>query len=147
VWLLSHSDLLTQVLSNLLSNALKYSCGAVEVSVYVQDGQGQIQNQQAQNQQAQNQQAQNQQAQNTVTVNVRDYGEGVPDAVLTKLTTPFFRVQDNRAKGWGLGLALSEHIVRSLEGEITFHNLHADSATETARGFLAQVTLPLYDES
>lgn len=129
VWLLSHSDLLNQVLSNLISNALKYSDGHVDVCA--------------------NQQADTRAE--TVSISVRDYGAGVPEDVLAKLTTPFFRVQGSRAKGWGLGLALSEHIVRSLGGEITFSNVYADDvAADTKRaaeGFLAQVMLPLYREN
>jgi signal transduction histidine kinase len=60
-------------------------------------------------------------------------------------------VQGSRAKGWGLGLALSEHIVRSLGGEITFNNVYADDVAANtkcvAEGFLAQVMLPLYREN
>lgn len=112
VWLLSHSDLLNQVLANLISNALKYSGDAVDIAACAYD--------------------------TNVTVSVRDYGGGVPEDLLSKLTTPFFRVQGSRAKGLGLGLALSEHIVRSLEGTLTFANIEG--------GFVARVTLPLYDE-
>jgi signal transduction histidine kinase len=148
VWLLSHSDLLNQVLSNLINNALKYSDGHVDVCA--------------------NQQADTRAE--AVTISVRDYGAGVPEDVLAKLTTPFFRVQGSRAKGWGLGLALSEHIVRSLGGEITFGNVSAkdnvyaednvyakdveaerDAVSAASygviEGFVARVTLPLYDET
>lgn len=128
VWLLAHNDLLTQVLSNLISNALKYSCDthcdAVVVSACAQNG--------------------------TVTVSVRDYGKGVPEDLLAKLTTPFFRVQGTRATGLGLGLALSEHIIRSLGGEMTFRNVYAGNVEHTegvTNGFLAQVSLPLYEAS
>lgn len=142
IWLLSHHDLLSQVLSNLISNALKYSDGHIDVCVQQADPQVDV---------------------NTVTISVRDYGAGVPEEVLAKLTTPFFRVQGSRAKGWGLGLALSEHIVRSLDGEITFGNVYAnnvyakdaeaeryavsDAAYGVVEGFVAQITLPLYDET
>lgn len=138
VWLLSHSDLLNQVLSNLISNALKYSDTRVDVCANHPDTNVDM-----------------------VTISVRDYGAGVPEDMLAKLTTPFFRVQGSRAKGWGLGLALSEHIVRSLGGDLIFSNVYGNSnvhsnmysnvyakcATDTAGGFIAQVTLPLYDES
>ena len=114
------------MLSNLISNALKYSCDAVVVSACAQ--------------------------QSTVTVSVRDYGKGVPEDLLAKLTTPFFRVQGNRAKGLGLGLALSEHIIRSLGAEMTFCNIKpshksSDDEQDANGGFLAQVTLPLYEAS
>ena len=64
-----------------------------------------------------------------VTVSVRDYGPGVPEAELTKIFEPFYRVQESRDRGsgghgLGLSIALGDVLVfilvldRALEGEV-----------------------------
>lgn len=104
---LGREDLLKQIVSNLIQNALKYSTERVEVRL--------------------------EEATNEARVIVRDYGTGVPNEVLEKLTDPFFRV-DKRKGGLGLGLALVKHIVTSLKGTLLLRNSHP--------GLEATVTLP-----
>jgi signal transduction histidine kinase len=94
---LGRDDLIKQVLSNVLGNALKYSSDAVDVRL--------------------------EETGDKVLLSVRDYGEGVPPEVLPKLTEPFFRV-DKRKGGLGLGLALVKHIMASLKGDFTLTNTH-----------------------
>jgi signal transduction histidine kinase len=92
---LAREDLIKQVVSNLVSNALKYTDDVVEIKLEEQP--------------------------NGVRVRVRDFGAGVSEASLVKLTEPFFRV-DKRKAGLGLGLALVNHIVLSLKGDFEVRN-------------------------
>ncbi len=94
---LGREDLIKQVVSNLISNALKYTDDIVEVKL--------------------------EETPRHVTIQVRDFGVGVSDEALPKLTEPFFRV-DKRKAGLGLGLALVKHIVLSLKGEFSLRNTH-----------------------
>ena len=94
---LGREDLLRQIISNLMHNALKYSAGSVEVRL--------------------------EEAPSEARLTVRDYGPGVPNEVLEKLIDPFFRV-DKRKGGLGLGLALVKHIVTSLRGTLSVRNSH-----------------------
>jgi signal transduction histidine kinase len=94
---LGREDLLRQIISNLIHNALKYSTESVEVRL--------------------------EEAASEARLIVRDYGPGVPSESLEKLTDPFFRV-DKRKGGLGLGLALVKHIVTSLKGTLIVHNSH-----------------------
>lgn len=94
---LGREDLIKQVLSNLVSNALKYTDDVVEVKL--------------------------EETPHNVILGVRDFGAGVSETALAKLTEPFFRV-DKRKAGLGLGLALVKHIVLSLKGELDLRNAH-----------------------
>ncbi len=59
-----------------------------------------------------------------VLVKVRDHGKGVPPAVLSKLTGPFFRGDAARtaATGAGLGLAIVEKTVHRMGGMFSLSN-------------------------
>jgi signal transduction histidine kinase len=63
-----------------------------------------------------------------VSVRIRDYGPGVPDADLTHIFRPFFRVEEDRSRngagGVGLGLAIAERAVRIHHGEIRAANMN-----------------------
>jgi PAS domain S-box-containing protein len=96
--LVTHADpkLLQQVVSNLVSNALKYTDqGHIEVSV-VRDA-------------------------DHVTVRVRDTGIGIPIDQQHKLFVPFQRVASaahNSRPGTGLGLAISRRLMRAMSGDV-----------------------------
>ena len=83
-----------QAVSNLLSNALKFS--QKDVALQVQDG-----------------------AQ--IRITVLDEGPGVPEETLTKLGNPFFRLQP-KTEGLGLGLALVRHVAQMVGGQLEFAN-------------------------
>ena len=54
-----------------------------------------------------------------VTLEVRDRGSGVPDAIADRVFEPFFTTRE-REGGTGLGLAISHGIVQALGGELGF---------------------------
>lgn len=56
---------------------------------------------------------------------VRDHGPGVPEALLSDIFKPFFRVEDDRSRasgGVGLGLAIARRAVEVHQGEIAANN-------------------------
>lgn len=59
-----------------------------------------------------------------VMIKVRDHGEGVPPASLSKLTSPFFRGDAARtaATGAGLGLAIVEKTIHRMGGMFSLSN-------------------------
>ena len=91
---------LTQVVANLLANAVKYSPegGTVEVAATVRDG--------------------------DVRVSVRDHGIGIPDADRHRIFTKFFRGSAGAGGigGMGLGLAVSREIVEAHGGRMGFES-------------------------
>jgi two-component system sensor histidine kinase CpxA len=96
-------ELLRRAVENVLRNAVRYAPenSAVEVSL---EARGE-----------------------SVDLAIRDYGPGVPDALLPKLFDPFFRVDDSRdpaTGGVGLGLAIACRAVRLHHGELVAENAH-----------------------
>jgi signal transduction histidine kinase len=69
----------------------------------------------------------------TIAVEVRDSGPGIAEDVLAKLATPFFTT---RAKGTGLGLAVSRHWVARHGGSLQFESA-------PGAGTRVRVVLPL----
>lgn len=108
-------ELLHRAIENVVRNAVRYTKEgtAVELSLAVDHEQARIR--------------------------VRDYGEGVPVASLSKLFKPFYRVAEDRNRqtgGVGLGLAISETAVRFHHGEI-----RAENAPNG--GLIVEMILPL----
>jgi len=92
---------LMQVMTNLLSNAAKFSPpgGAVEVSVELRGG--------------------------TVRVGVGDRGPGIPEAFRSRIFGRFAQADsaDSRIKGGtGLGLAISKRLVEMMQGHVGFED-------------------------
>ncbi|WP_164887271.1 PAS domain S-box protein [Hahella sp. KA22] len=97
-----------QVMSNLISNAVKYSVrgGSVEISVSGR--------------------------QNTLRVHVKDYGKGIPENFHGRIFERFAQADssDTRAQGGtGLGLSIAKAIVEHHGGEIGF-STKANEGTE-----------------
>lgn len=89
---------LARVLENLLSNAARYAT-ACEVSLTVDEA--------------------------GATLAVADNGPGVPEHLITRLTEPFFRVDQSRnasTGGTGLGLATVKAIIDAHEGRLDLKN-------------------------
>ena len=61
-----------------------------------------------------------------VTILIRDYGRGIPQEELDKITQPFYMVDKSRARkagGEGLGLALCQEIVRVHRGTMDIQSI------------------------
>jgi len=103
---------LKRVLTNLLDNAVKYGKRA---------------------------QATIATAGNALEITIDDEGPGIPDAELSKVFQPFYRVEDSRSRdsgGTGLGLAIAQSIVQAHGGELTLAN-------RPGGGLRASIKLPL----
>ena len=86
-------DKVDQVLGNLVENALKYGAGVVTVTVDAQPA--------------------------AAVVTVTDEGEGIPDDMLARVFTKFWRRSDGgRRNGTGLGLYIVKGLVEAHGGEI-----------------------------
>jgi two-component system, OmpR family, sensor histidine kinase KdpD len=105
--------LMTQVLVNLLDNALKYSPpdGGIEIAAHVDDGK--------------------------LMLAVSDRGPGVPDSDLKRIFDKFYRVPvPEGAGGTGLGLTICKGVVDAHGGKISAEN-------RAGGGLRVIVTLPL----
>ncbi len=106
---------LLQILSNLVTNAHKYAPAESRIEIAVAEGaQG-------------------------VDFCVRDYGKGIPEALLEKVFEEFFQVQEKGvlSKGTGLGLAITRELVEAQGGKISLRNARP--------GLLAEFWLPYGD--
>ncbi|GAA4324035.1 HAMP domain-containing sensor histidine kinase [Flaviaesturariibacter amylovorans] len=70
-----------------------------------------------------------------IRIGVSDNGIGIPREVIDKIFQPFFRVEENLAGGFGLGLSLTQRIIKLHKGSI-------EVASEVGRGTQFQVMLP-----
>jgi PAS domain S-box-containing protein len=105
---------LRQVLTNLLTNAIKYSPAGGEIAIRVgRDGRHGI-------------------------LAVADQGAGIPAEALPHLFDRFYRVRstERRAQGFGLGLYITRQLVEAQGGTIAVES-------EVGRGSTFTVTLPL----
>jgi signal transduction histidine kinase len=92
------TDRVVQVLTNLLSNAAKYSPANKSVRVSVSKMEG------------------------FVRVSVSDHGSGIPEHFRSRIFHKFVQVPsvDGRQKGTGLGLSISKAMVERMGGRIGF---------------------------
>jgi signal transduction histidine kinase/DNA-binding response OmpR family regulator len=105
---LGERDRIAQVLSNLVSNAIKYSPQGGIVRVSAQHGA------------------------DGVRIAVRDQGLGIPVDQQRRLFTKFFRVDTSDTReigGTGLGLALCREIVEAHGGRIGFESVEGEGST------------------
>lgn len=103
-----------QVLTNLISNAIKHSHDGGEVIVSFETGK------------------------KNVTTIVRDFGEGIPEEHQKRIFERFYRVDKSRSRekgGTGLGLAIVKHI---LEG----HHSKAEVESQPGKGSAFRFKLP-----
>ena len=71
-------------------------------------------------------------------IRVRDHGPGVPEAALSQLFKPFYRVADARDResgGTGIGLAITERAVHLYGGEV-------NAANAPEGGLVIEISLP-----
>lgn len=109
------ADRITQVMTNLLTNAIDFTAPGGRVEVGVERGAG------------------------SVVVRVRDTGVGIPAADLPRVFDRFYRVDKARSRefgGTGLGLAIAKQIVEAHDGTIGIES-------EVGRGTEVRFSLPL----
>ncbi len=68
------------------------------------------------------------------TIQVIDCGHGMPPEVLSRIGEPFFTTKEP-GRGMGLGLYLTQNVIRRLDGSLTFDSL-------PGKGTTAEVLLP-----
>lgn len=98
VWISAEPSLLRRGIANLIDNGLTYG-GAVEVRLRASNGQAELR--------------------------ISDRGPGIPEAHLTDVFEPFFRLEGSRNRrtgGAGLGLAVARQAARRSFGEVTLSN-------------------------
>ncbi len=107
---------LSQVLHNLIGNAMKYGRAASPVTVKLWHDSA-----------------------NMVRLSVADEGEGIAPEHIPRLTERFYRVDSGRSRalgGTGLGLAIVKHIVERHRGRL-------DIASQIGRGTVVTMLLPV----
>lgn len=107
---ITDSDALTRIVSNLISNAFKYTKDKIVLTLTVDSS-------------------------NLYIIKVEDNGEVIPKEYLDLIFNPFFQIENNKDKieGVGMGLALVKHLSERLKGNIAVYNL-------TPSGVLFQFT-------
>jgi PAS domain S-box-containing protein len=102
--------LMSQVLINLISNALKYSIGKSEPEVKLQY------------------------EKNSFTIQVKDYGIGIPKDQQKNIFNSFFRANNvENIQGTGLGLVIAKKFVEMHNGVISFKSIVDKGSTFKAK--------------
>jgi len=109
-------ELLHSAIENIVRNAIHYTDAGTQVEVLLERDA----------------------VQSLARVTVRDHGPGIPDSELTNIFRPFYRVaaaRDRQSGGAGLGLAISDRVVRTHGGTIRAQNA-------IPKGLLIEILLP-----
>jgi two-component system phosphate regulon sensor histidine kinase PhoR len=104
-------DELTQVFENLLENAIKYGRSGGRVVVSVSRAREGLRPQ--------------------VDVTVRDFGPGIAEEHIPRVTERFYRVDAGAQKGTGLGLAIVKHILTRHDGRLSIASKPGEGAAFT----------------
>jgi two-component system, OmpR family, sensor histidine kinase VicK len=111
-------DKITQVLDNIISNALKYSPEGGKVTYSIKESRDEI------------------------LVSITDEGMGIPKDNLAKIFDRFYRVDKARSRevgGTGLGLAIAKEMIYAHDG-------HIWAKSEEGKGTTVYFTLPVADD-
>jgi len=119
---------LSQILINLIGNAIKFSPadGTIEIRIH-----------------SQRKDHQREQNRDLVCIEVIDCGIGIPEELQAAIFEPFEQVDkssDGQARGTGLGLPITRSLVELLEGEISLQS-------KPGEGTCFRVLLPLLEGS
>ncbi|HEM6398712.1 TPA: cell wall metabolism sensor histidine kinase VicK [Streptococcus suis] len=127
IWVEIDTDKMTQVLDNILNNAIKYSPdgGTITFSMKTTDSQ--------------------------LIVSISDEGLGIPKADLPKIFDRFYRVDKARSRaqgGTGLGLAIAKEIVKQHQGFIWAKSEYGHGSTFTiVLPYSKDIALDEWDDS
>lgn len=116
---------LRQIVSNLLSNALKFTPQNGNIYITVSEN-NQL----------------NEAGKSTLIIKVKDTGIGIPEGQLEHIFERFYQLDNShtrKTEGTGIGLALTKELVKLMEGEITVKS----PPTGANKGTEFTVTLPL----
>tara|TARA_B100001029_G_C15060817_1_gene458326 strand:+ start:611 stop:1513 length:903 start_codon:yes stop_codon:yes gene_type:complete len=106
----------TLALRNLIENAIKYGQKNKKVEIWTTNNHNK-----------------------TIEINVKNYGEGISEENIEKITNPFFRILDNntnKKSGFGMGLSITKKIVDAHRGKLLINSDLNRSTTFT-------ISLPL----
>ncbi len=107
---LADPDRLTQVISNLMSNAWRYAPPQSTITIATKRyGQ-------------------------TIALSITDHGRGIDPADIPLIWDRFYRSDKSRSRddgGTGLGLAITKKLVELMNGQITVHSLQGQGSTFT----------------
>lgn len=108
LWVEVDTDRFTQVIDNLMNNAIKYSPdgGVITCSLY--------------------------RTNNSVILSVKDQGLGIPRSSIPHIFDRFYRVDKARSRkqgGTGLGLAISKEVIQALDGRIWVESTEGQGST------------------
>lgn len=114
------TDKITQVLDNIISNAMKYSPegGTITFTVDMDE------------------------AANQILISISDQGVGIPKSDINKIFERFYRVDKARTRmlgGTGLGLAIAKEMIQAHDGDIW-------ASSEEGKGTTIYFTLPISQE-
>ena len=98
-------DRITQVMSNLINNAIKYSPADKPVTISVR------------------------RTKNNVTVYIKDRGVGIPKDKQKQIFTQFYQVNEQFSTGLGLGLYICKEIIRRHNGTIRLRSSEGKGST------------------
>jgi signal transduction histidine kinase len=117
---LGSEEMLRRAIENVVRNAVRYTPEHTQVDVRVSRRSGPS-------------------GGDAAVLRIRDHGPGVPEAALSRLFHPFYRVADSRDRqtgGAGIGLAITERAVRLHNGTVT-------AANAPDGGLVVEIVLPL----
>lgn len=98
---------LRYIISNLLSNGIKYSGEGTEINVHVSNDQ-------------------------CLKISVQDQGIGIPEGEQKLMFNKFFRAANTEnIQGTGLGLTIVKRYVELMNGEISFRSISGSGTTFT----------------
>lgn len=116
LFLQGNAELLHRAVENIVRNAVKYTAPGSEVTVALRRQGGRA------------------------VLEVRDRGPGIPEAELSRIFEPFYRLGGDNAKGFGLGLAIAQLAVHAHRGSIAALNAPGG-------GLKVELSLPLASAS
>lgn len=105
--ILADSEKMAWVLTNLLSNAIRYSYDNSLITIKISVNEG------------------------LAKIAVTDTGQGIPQQYISKIFDRYFRIPGSRKEGTGLGLSISKELVEAQGGKIEVESDFAKGSTFT----------------